>query len=98
MDDETVTMKDAAFMLDTDMEQDMQSYAKEVTLLAIKKINTTPKLYTDIKKGIVDDPDVTVDNTAQTCYDYAEAHDNEFGELFQSELDQVDWAEVIRRV
>lgn len=94
----TVSIKEALMMLDTEIEQDMKSYSDEMTLLVIKKINQTPKLYKDVKKCIVEDKYLSVDNVAQTCYDYAEANNNEFGDLFQTELDVVNWDTVIARV
>lgn len=98
MIEDTMNMSEASDLLDTDFNQDIEAMGREYTLLAIKKINRTPTLYTDVKNGIVDDAELTVDNIAQTCYDYAEMHNNEFGDLFQSDLDLVDWDEVIRRV
>lgn len=91
--DETVTMKDAAFMLDTDMEQDMKSYVQENTLHVIRTINSTPKLYTFVKENLKFN--LSIKDSATT---WAKNHGDEFGDLFITELDSVDWDEVARRV
>lgn len=85
----TVNSKDALFMLDTDIEQDMSSYKDEVTGMAIKYINSTPELYSRIKQS---------NNYADEANMWAEEHDDEFGSLFISELDMVDWNTVKERV
>lgn len=92
-EDATVTMKEAAFMLDTDMEQDMQTYVQENTLHAIKYINKTPKLY-EIVKNDKDAPE----NIARTAHKWAEEHNYEFCDLFIKELESVDWTEVARKI
>lgn len=92
-DEDTVTSKEAAFMLDTSMEEDMQSYKQEITTHVIKTINKSPELYKRAK--------ATIDQGASlhvTCKWYAQEHNDEFGDLFITELDDVDWAEVQRRV
>ena len=93
MNDDTVTMKDAAFMLDTDMEQDMKAYGSEVTLHVIKTINSTPKLYEYVKGNR--DHGLSVKDS---CTTWAHNHNDELGDLFVTELDAVDWNEVSRRV
>lgn len=95
---ETVTAKEAAFMLDTDMEQDMQSYRSELTTLVIKTINKSAELYKDVKFGGVNDKEYTPKTVKATCVKWAKAHNDEFGTLFITELDDVDWNEVIRVV
>lgn len=90
--DDTVTIKDAAFMLDTDMTQDMQDYRKEITSVVIKTINTSPELYKYMKES---DSGYGMERLATK---WAEAHGNEFGDVFQTELELVNWAEVARRV
>ena len=97
-DEATVSAKDAAFMLDTDMEQDMRSYREEVTLQVIKTINKSPELYKDMKFGKMGARSHNEDTIKKTCVEYAKAHNNEFGDLFQSELDEVNWSLVIARV
>lgn len=91
--DDTVTTKEAAFMLDTDMEQDMQAYGQEVTLYAIRHINKTPKLYTFVKENLKHG--LSIKDSATT---WASNHNHEFGDLFQTELDSVNWADVEKRI
>lgn len=91
--DDTVTSKEAAFMLDTDMEQDMQSYKQEITTHVIKTINKSPELYKRARATIDQGASLQV-----TCKWYAEEHNDEFGDLFITELEDVDWNEVSRRV
>ena len=81
--------KEAFFALDTSFDDDMEAIKREATLLTIKHINSTPKLY-ELVKG--------KKYIQQTCIDWAFTHGDEFGELFISELDMVDWAEVKRSV
>lgn len=97
MNDETVTSKEAAFMLDTSMEEDMQSYKQEITTHVIKTINKSPKLYATIKeiKEARTSPNQMIKNV---CVDLASKHNDEFGDLFITELEDVDWNEVSRRV
>lgn len=83
-------INDADFSLDDIIE--------DVTNETIKTINKDPELYKDVKFGEMGGVPVSEDSVKAICYKYAEAHNNEFGELFQTELDMVDWAEVIRRV
>lgn len=92
-DDETVTSKEAAFMLDTSMEEDMQSYKKEITLHVIKTINKSPELYKRARATIEQNASLHI-----TCKWYAQEHGDEFGDLFVTELDDVDWDEVRKRV
>lgn len=86
---DTVSTKEAVFMLDTDMEQDMKSYGDEVTSLAIKYINSTPKLYNQVKK---------YGNAEQVAREWAGSHNEEFGPLFVTELEMVNWDKVRRMV
>ena len=89
---ETVNSKDAVFMLDTDIEQDMASYGEEATNLTIKFINKTPELYTLVK---TQNGSLGVEGL---CIKWAKEHGDEFGDLFITELDVVKWDEVARRV
>lgn len=91
MDD--MSSKDALFALDTTMEEDMEDYSKEVTLLAIKHINSTPELYKYVKGNLK--YNMAIMDSATT---WARNHNDEFGDLFITELDMVDWQEVERRV
>jgi hypothetical protein len=93
MTTETVNSKEALFMLDTDMEQDMQAYGREVTLQAIKHINSDPQLYKYVKENAK--YGMSYEDSART---WASNHKEEFGPLFITELDSVDWKEVKRRV
>lgn len=95
---ETVTAKEAAFMLDTDMAQDMQSYGKELTTIVIKQINRSAELYKDVKFGRITDKEYTPKTVKATCVAWAKAHNDEFGGVFITELDDVNWNEVLRRV
>lgn len=89
MEQQTVSLKEAAFMLDTDMAQDMKTYGQEVTRLAIKYINSNPTLYKRMKEAR---------SMADEAVIWAERHNDEFGDLFISELSQVKWREVKKRV
>lgn len=89
---ETLNSKDALFALDTTMEEDMAGYRDETTNLVIKHINSTPELY-KLVSGAKTDAELR-----RYCYGWAESHGNEFGELFQTELDVVKWGEVRKRV
>lgn len=91
-DEDYVSSQEALFMLDTDMEQDLQSNADELTGLTIRHINSTPELYDLVKDN------KTVANVSSICYGWAEANNNEFGQLFQTELDEVKWSEVVKRI
>lgn len=84
-----MTSKDAFFALETTMEEDMEEYGREVTLLAIKHINSTPKLYELVKK---------TNNIQSVCDVWARKNNHEFGDLFIAELDIVNWDEVRRMV
>lgn len=88
-DEETLTSKEVLFMLDTDMEQDMKSYGQEVTELAIKYINSTPELYNRMKKA---------NSMSSEAVVWAEEHNDEFGALFITELEMVDWDRVRKMV
>lgn len=89
MKNNTVTSKDALFMLDTDMEQDMKTYGEEITNLAIKYINSTPKLYNRMKNAKSIRSEAVV---------WAEEGNDEFGPLFITELEMVDWNKVKRMI
>lgn len=93
MDEDTVTIKDAAFMLDTDMEQDMASYRAEITMQAIKYINSNSELYNYVKGNM--EHGLSVKDSATT---WAKNHNDELGSLFITELDLVDWEKVKERV
>lgn len=80
-----MTSKEALFALDLDIEDEMDSYADEVTKLAIKYINSTPELYSRVKEA---------NSIEDECRLWAEEHGDEFGLLFITELDQVKWDEV----
>lgn len=89
---DTVNSKEAMFMLDMDIDQEMASYGQEVTEVAVKFINSSPEAY---KMSI----SATDEKELKTlALRWAEDHNNEFGELFQTELDQVDWSEVKRKI
>jgi len=70
----------------------------DVTEQTIYTINKDPELYKDVKFGKMGARKHDEESVKKICYDYAKAHNNEFGELFQTELDMVDWKEVIKRV
>lgn len=81
-------------------EEDMEEMKKQVTQEVIYYINRVPKLYKDINNKVKkqEQQELKVDEVSQICYDYAEEHENEFGTVFQAELDAVDWDEVIRMI
>ena len=95
---ETVTGKEAAFMLDTDMEQDMKSYGEEVLLGVIKAINKSPELYKDVKFGVLGAREHNAKRVEAIIKKYAKEHNNEIGGFFITELDVVDWKQVFDRV
>jgi hypothetical protein len=72
----------------------------DVTEQVIYTINRDKELYKKFTKArsSTEDKYLQVDAVSELCYFYAEEHNNEFGELFQTELDMVNWEEVIRRV
>ena len=92
-DEATVNSKEAAFMMETSMEEDMEQYAKEVTDLVVKAINSSAELYNYVKSAIKKRKGVR-----RTCTEWAKSHKNEFGELFITELELVHWREVKARV
>lgn len=96
--EEVMSSKEAAFMLDTDMEQDMRSYAKEVTLGVIKAINKSSELYKDVKFGVMGAREHNAKHVEAIIKKYAKAHDNEIGGFFITELEVVDWQEIMDRV
>ena len=89
----TPERKDILHMNDNDF--NMDEIIEDVTRETIKHINKTPELYQDVKFGRYKDKAVTEDSVRDTCIAYAKAHNNEFGPLFQTELDMVDWKKVI---
>lgn len=98
MSDDTMTSKEALFALETTMEEDMQDYGDEITMLAIKTINKDPELYKDIKFGRIEDTEYTADTIKDTCVKRAKNNNDQFGDLFITELEDVDWAKVMRIV
>lgn len=85
-------------MLDTDMEQDMQSYGREVTLGVIKAINKSKELYLDVKFGVLGAREHNAKRVESIIKKYAKEHNDEIGGFFIAELDVVDWQEVMDRV
>lgn len=63
----------------------------DVTREAIYYINSTPNLFKRLKG-------LTEALCASESVLWAEEHGNEFGRLFQTELDMVDWAQVKRMI
>ena len=64
---------------------------KEVTEYTVYAINHKQELYELVK-------DKRVGQIKKICHKWAEDHHNEFGDLFQTELDLVDWKEVKRKI
>lgn len=93
-----MSSKEALLALDTTIEEEMGDYGREVTLLAIKHINSTPKLYNEVAALKPTDGGAPHGSTYKVCRRWADNHNNEFGGLFVTELDMVDWDEVARRV
>lgn len=90
---DSVTSKDALFMLDMDIDEEMKSYGEEMTDLVVKHINSTPELYKFIKGNL--EYKLSIKDSATT---WASSHGNEFGPLFQTELDVVKWGDVEKRI
>ena len=88
---EDITLKEALYAIDTTMEEDMEDYGKEVTRLTIKHINSTPELYNHVSLNSPED-------LKQSCISWADKHNDEFGPLFVSELDMVNWKEVEKMI
>lgn len=76
-----------------DLHFTMEDIVQDVTDQTIKYINSTPKLYKNIKNVIEANQNIKF-----ACQGWAHEHNEEFGELFISELDMVDWAQVKKRV
>ena len=91
--EDDMTTKDALFALDTDFDQDVDNMRKEYTLLVIKHINSTPELYEFVKGN--QKYNMSIKDSATT---WASNHNDEFGDLFITELDLVDWQMVESRV
>lgn len=83
--------KDAFFALETTFEEDMAQIGEDTTRLAIKHINGSPELYNHINTN-------NPASLKDSCVVWAEEHNDEFGDLFISELDGVDWERVLSRV
>lgn len=92
---DTVSSKEALFMLDEDMTQEMESYKEEVTKTAIKFINKTPELYKRMKA--TKDQGASLEITAKWWAEEAR-HNQEFGDLLITELESVDWDKVSRTI
>jgi hypothetical protein len=90
---DSVNSKEALFMLDTDIEEDMKSYGQEATELVIGYINKTPELFKYVKGNL--EYGMSIKDSATT---WAHNHGDEFGELFITELDVVKWEEVAKKV
>lgn len=88
-----MTGKEAFFALDTEFDDDISSMKDEYTLLAIKAINKNPGLYNYVKGNL--HYGMPIKDSATT---WAKNHGDEFGDLFITELEIVDWDEVTRRV
>lgn len=92
---ETVNSKEAAFMLDTDIEQDMKAYKDEITLQAIKFINRNKAVYERMKA--TKEQGASLQITAKWWAQEQQHHD-EFGDLFITELESVDWDKVKKAI
>ena len=89
----SLNSKEALFALDTTMEEDMAGYGDEATGLVIKHINSTPELYRFVKGNL--EQGLSIKDSATT---WAKSHNDEFGDLFITELDVVKWGEVEKMV
>jgi hypothetical protein len=85
-----VTEDSMGNILDLDIDDD--DIVQDVTNHTVYTINSTPELYKRLKGN------KSSANISAVCYDWAKEHGNEFGDLFQTELDMVNWHEVSRRV
>ena len=87
-----LTSKEAMFALDTTFDEDVKAIGEENTMLAIRYINSTPDLYNKVGGSI------TSAEMRLSCYGWAKSHNDEFGDLFITELDTVDWKKVRKMV
>lgn len=72
--------------------EDIKEMRREVTAQIVFHIQTTPELYKELagKSG---------KEMKQAVYEYTAEHDNEFGEVFEAELDVLnrnDWANIAK--
>lgn len=72
-------------------EEDIQEMKEQVTQEVIFHINSSPSLYSKMK-------DLDAKGLKQAVYEHAGKNDNWFGQVFEPELDVVDWELVKRSV
>lgn len=72
----------------------MDEIIEDVTIQTIKHINSTPELYLIAKKA----GKKSLDKLKEVCIEWAEEHNNEFGVLFQTELDMVNFSKVRKMI
>lgn len=75
-------------------EEDMREIRREVRELVLLHINTTPGLHVEFTG-------MAGKEVKAAVYTYAEDNDNEFGQVFQTELDALnrnDWAYIAREL
>lgn len=72
-------------------DEDIKQMRKQVTAEVAYHINKTPKLYHEYK-------DLDAEQLKAAVYSHAQENDNEFGSVFEAELDVVDWEKVKRSV
>lgn len=68
-------------------DEDIKQMRKQVTAEVAYHINRTPKLYTEMK-------DMDPEQLKKAVYAHSQEDDNEFGTVFEAELDVVDWEKV----
>ena len=72
-------------------DEDIKQMRKQVTAEVAYHINRTPKLYQEYK-------DLTASELKDAVYSHSQANDNEFGSVFEAELDVVDWDKVRKSI
>lgn len=75
----------------TELNPSMNDIENDVTELTIYHINSTPEL-NNMLSGL------SSTELQDNCIEWAKRNNNEFGELFETELYMVKWDEVAKRV
>lgn len=72
-------------------DEDMKEMARQVTAEVIFTINSSAKIYSDVK-------DLKASKMKEYVFAYAQEHNNEFGSVFEAELEVVDWNKVVKGI
>lgn len=73
-------------------DEDIRYMKRQVSAEVIFEINSNPKLYKWVDRS-------SIKAFKASCYEWAEDHENEFGTVFQAELDVLsshDWGKIMR--